>query len=74
MRDASHGVLDDRTFVEVFRDTVRHRADHFHAVFEGLLRGVRTFEGRQERVVDVDNLIIYVPDILLQTASERTCM
>jgi hypothetical protein len=73
MRDASHGVLDDRTFVEVFRDTVRHRADHFHAVFEGLLMGVRTFEGRQERVVDVDNLII-LPDIFLQTASERTCM
>ena len=53
--DARDVLLDDRAGVELLGDVVRGRADDLHAALERPLVRVRAGEGRQERVVDVDD-------------------
>ena len=48
-------LLDDRPGVELLGDVVRGRADDLHAAVARALVGVGAGEGRQERVVDVDD-------------------
>ena len=53
--DADHVLLDDRALVEILGDVVGGGADQLNAASVGLVVGLGTLEGRQERVVDVDD-------------------
>ena len=49
-------LLDDRALVEVVRHEVRRGADDLHAAGESLVIRLGAHEGRQEGMVDVDEL------------------
>jgi len=53
--DAFGFLFDDRALVEVRRDIVRGRPDQFHPAFISLMIGFGPLEGRQERVVNIDD-------------------
>ena len=57
--DASDVLLDDRPLVQVGGHVVRGRADQLDAAIVGLRVGARPLEGRQERVVDVDDAALH---------------
>ena len=59
VRDAGDVLLDDRTLVQVGGHVVGGRADQLDAAIVGLRVGARTLEGRQERVVDVDDAALH---------------
>ncbi len=50
-----HVLLDDRALIEVRRHVVRRRPDELDPALVRLGVGARPLEGRQERVVDVDD-------------------
>ena len=68
--DALDVLLDDRAFVEIGGDVMRGGADQLDAALIGLVVGLGALEGRQERVVDVDDR----PDSLADILSDRICM
>src|SRR4051812_45089984 len=47
-------LFDDRTFIERRGHVMRGRANELHAALMRLMVGLRTFESRQKRMVDVD--------------------
>jgi hypothetical protein len=49
--------LDERSFIQICGTVVERRANQFYAALKSLLAGVRTFERRQERVVNIEDLI-----------------
>ena len=55
LSDACDVLVDDGAFVELFGDVVAGRADQFDASCEGGVVGLRSGEGGQEGVVDVDD-------------------
>ena len=57
--DTGDVLLDDRALVEVGGHVVGGRADQLDAAIVGLRVGARALEGRQERVVDVDNAALH---------------
>ena len=57
VRHALHVLFDDRPLVQVLGDVVAGGADQFHAPVVGLLIGVGTDEGGQERVVNIDDAV-----------------
>ena len=59
MGDAGDVLLDDRTLVQVGGHVVGGRADQLDAAIVGLRVGARALEGRQERVVDVDDAALH---------------
>ena len=48
-------LIEDRALVEFLGHVVRRRADEFHPSIVGLAVGVGSDEGREERVMDVDD-------------------
>lgn len=54
---AYHVLLDDGSSVEVLCDIMARSADNLHTPLERLMVGLSTYEGRQERVVDVDDMV-----------------
>lgn len=48
-------LFDDWPLIEVGSNIVRSGADKLYPAFESLLIRVRTFEGRKERMVDIDD-------------------
>jgi len=61
MRAADHVLIDDRTFVEVLGGVVRGGADELDASLMCLVVGLAADEGREERVVDVDEPLLEGP-------------
>ncbi len=57
VRDRQRRLVDDRAFIEVDRGEMRRGAYDFHPPLESLVVGFGALEGRQERVVDVDNAV-----------------
>src|SRR2546428_14173952 len=57
IRDPDHILLDDRAIVEYFGDIVGGRADELHPPLEGLVIWPGADESRQERVMDVDQVL-----------------
>ena len=57
MRDAGDILFDDGAGIEVCRDIVARGTDDLHAPLVGLMIGLRPDEGRQERVVDINNVV-----------------
>ena len=53
--DSCNFLIEDRSFIEFFGDVVGCCANDFHASVMRLSIGIRTDEGRQEGVVDVDD-------------------
>jgi hypothetical protein len=56
MADPQHVLVNDRTVVQVGGDVVSRDTDELHATFVGLVVGPGTLKGREERVVNVDDL------------------
>jgi len=54
MIDPDDVLLNDRAVVETLGDVMGGRPDEFHAALLGPFVGIGAEEGRQERVVDVD--------------------
>ena len=65
MRDARHILFDDRTGIQLSRHIVRRGTDDLHTALVGLMVGFRTDECRQERVVDVDDVVRVLGDHLV---------
>ena len=53
--DALCLLLDDRTFIQLWRDIMGGRADQLDAAIMGAVIGTRAFETWQEGVVDIDD-------------------
>ena len=71
VRNAGNVLLDDRPLVQVSGHIVGGRTDQLHTTLVSLRVGARTLEGRQERVVDVDDTALHGA---AETWSERICM
>lgn len=57
MCDANDVLFDDGAGIEFGSDVVTCRTDNFDAAGEGLMIRFCADEGRQERMVDVDNIV-----------------
>ena len=55
--DAHHVLLDDGAGVELARHVVACRTDDFHTALPGLMVGLGAYEGGEEGVVDVDDVV-----------------
>ena len=55
MRD--HVLLDDGAIVENFGDVMAGGADEFHTAFESLMMRFAADKRRQERMMDVDDVV-----------------
>ncbi len=64
MIDAQHVLLDDRPGVEFGGHVMTGRADDFHAAIVGRVIGPGSGEGRQKRMMDVDDAVRELRDKL----------
>jgi hypothetical protein len=55
--DANDILFDDRPFIEIRRDIVTGRANEFHTSLIRLRVGIRADKGREERMMNIDDLI-----------------
>src|SRR6266850_2697248 len=62
VRDARDALLNDRAVIENFGDVMRRGADELHAALVGLVMRLGADKRRQERVMNVDDLLRIVPD------------
>lgn len=57
MADACYVLLDDRTGIELCSDIVAGGTDDLHTAFPRLVIGFGAYEGGEERVVDIDDVV-----------------
>ena len=57
MSDACYVLLDNRAGIQFGRHVMARGTNNLHATLPRLMIGLGTHEGRQERMVDVDNMM-----------------
>src|SRR5258708_30284813 len=66
VRDARHTLLDDRPVVQYFRHVVGRRSDQLYPTLKRLMMRLCPNERRQERMMNIDDLLRILLDEILR--------